>query len=44
MALRVDNRLTDDDSKLNVELNFKNTDDFNPINVVKQVEPLAQAF
>jgi type VI secretion system protein ImpB len=39
-VIRVDNKLTSDGSKLNVELKFANMDDFNPANVVKQVEPL----
>lgn len=39
-ALRVDNKLANDGSKINVELKFSHIDDFNPTNVVKQVEPL----
>lgn len=39
-VIRVDNKLTNDGSKINVELKFNNIDDFNPTNVVKQVEPL----
>jgi type VI secretion system ImpB/VipA family protein len=39
-VLRVDNKLTNDGSKINVELKFAHMDDFNPTNVVKQVEPL----
>ena len=39
-VLRTDNKLANDGSKLNVELKFSNMDDFNPANVVKQVEPL----
>ena len=39
-AYKVDNKLTDDDTKLGVELNFKSLDDFEPENVVNQVEPL----
>jgi type VI secretion system protein ImpB len=44
LALRVDNKLAEDDTKLNVELNFRNIDDFNPADVVKQVEPLRKLF
>lgn len=44
LALRVDNQLAKDDTKLNVELNFRNIDDFNPAEVVKQVEPLRKLF
>ncbi|MGI8567137.1 MAG: type VI secretion system contractile sheath small subunit [Pyrinomonadaceae bacterium] len=40
LAYRVDNKLTDDGSKMNVELRFNNLDDFEPDNVVQQVEPL----
>jgi type VI secretion system protein ImpB len=40
LALRVDNRLEDDGSKIGVELKFRSLDDFEPTNVVNQVEPL----
>lgn len=40
LAFQVQNRLTDEDSKINVELNFSTLDDFNPENIVRQVEPL----
>src|SRR5919109_228214 len=40
LAFRVDNKLTDDDTKLAVELRFNSMDDFEPEQVVKQVEPL----
>lgn len=40
LALRVDNKLAKDGSKLNVELRFANMDDFGPLAVVKQVKPL----
>ncbi len=40
VAFKVDNRLTDDDSKMAVELRFKSLDDFHPERVVQQVEPL----
>jgi type VI secretion system protein ImpB len=40
LAFRVDNKLTDDDTKLSVELRFNNMDDFEPEAVVNQVEPL----
>jgi type VI secretion system protein ImpB len=36
----VPNRLTDDGSKLPVELRFKSIEDFEPDNLVRQVEPL----
>ena len=40
LAFKVDNKLTDDDTQLGVELRFKSLDDFHPERVVKQVEPL----
>ena len=40
LAYRVDNKLTDDGSKMAVELRFNSLDDFTPDNVVQQVEPL----
>lgn len=42
LAIRVDNKLANDGTKLNVELRFKNMDDFSPLAVVKQVTPLAK--
>jgi type VI secretion system protein ImpB len=48
LAFRVDNKLSagegEGESKLNVELTFRHLDDFNPANVVKQIEPLRQLF
>jgi type VI secretion system protein ImpB len=40
LALRVDNKLAKDGSKLNVELRFQQMDDFSPLAIVKQVKPL----
>ena len=40
LALRVDNKLSDDGSKMNVEMKFNNMMDFEPDQVVQQVEPL----
>ena len=40
LTYRVDNKLSDDDSKLGVELRFNSMDDFEPEQVVNQVEPL----
>jgi type VI secretion system protein ImpB len=40
VALRVDNKLTDDGGKMNVELRFNSMQDFEPDQVVQQVEPL----
>lgn len=50
LALRVDNRLVkgegngDGNEKLSALLNFSNLDDFSPLNVLKQVKPLADLF
>jgi type VI secretion system protein ImpB len=45
VTLRVDNRLTGAaDSKLNVELKFREIDDFTPLNLMNQVEPLRKLF
>lgn len=45
LALRVDDKLSGDGkNKLNVELAFRTIDDFNPVNVVKQIEPLCKMF
>src|SRR5438093_4973221 len=40
LAYRVENKLTNDGSKMGVELNFRSIDDFHPDSVVQQVEPL----
>jgi type VI secretion system protein ImpB len=40
LALRVDNKLSDDDSKMRVELRFNSIDDFEPDSLVQQVDPL----
>ncbi len=40
VTFRVDNKLSDDDTKIPVELRFKSLEGFEPLNVVKQVEPL----
>jgi len=42
LALRADNKLANDGTKLAVELRFKSLDDFTPLNLVKQVAPLAK--
>jgi type VI secretion system protein ImpB len=44
LAVQVDNRIIDDGSKLNVELKFSHFDDFDPVNLVKQVTPLRRLF
>ncbi len=40
VAMKVQNRLTDEDTKLAVELNFKSMDDFDPARVAEQVPAL----
>lgn len=40
VAYRVDNKLTEDDSQLAVELRFKSMDDFHPERVAEQVGPI----
>jgi type VI secretion system protein ImpB len=42
LALRVPNKLTDPNSKLAVELNFKHMDDFEPAKVAEQIGPLKE--
>lgn len=40
LAYSIDNKLQDDGSKLGVELKFNKMEDFEPDNLVQQVEPL----
>lgn len=40
LAYKVDNKLTDDDSKIGVELRFKSLEDFHPERVAEQVTPV----
>lgn len=42
LKLKVDNKLSDDDSQISVELAFNSMDDFQPAAIVNQVEPLRQ--
>ena len=42
LALKVANRLADNDTKLAVELNFKHIDDFEPARVAEQVAPMKE--
>ena len=42
LALKVDNTLTDEDTKLAVELKFKHIDDFEPARVAEQIGPLRE--
>jgi type VI secretion system protein ImpB len=40
LAFKVPNRLNEDDTKLNVELNFESMDDFQPARIAQQITPL----
>src|SRR5207302_3287787 len=40
LAFKVDNRLTEDDTKLNVDLRSESIDDFEPARVAQQTSPL----
>jgi type VI secretion system protein ImpB len=40
LAFNVDNKLQNDGSKMGVEIKFNNIEDFDPDNIVQQVEPL----
>jgi type VI secretion system protein ImpB len=40
LAFKVPNRLSEDDTKLNVELRFEGMDDFQPARVAEQITPL----
>ena len=40
LAFKVDNRLNEDDTKLNVELRFESMEDFEPAKVAQQITPL----
>lgn len=40
----VDNALSEDGGKMKVELDFKHIDDFEPMSVISQVEPLRKLF
>lgn len=44
LALRVANRLTKEGGQVNVALKFKHMDDFSPVNVLSQVEPLRKLY
>ena len=40
LAFRVDNKLTDDNTQLGVELRFKSLDEFHPEQVAQQIDPV----
>ena len=40
LVFKVDNKLSDDDTKISVELKFRSMEDFEPQRLAEQVEPL----
>ncbi len=44
MACRVDNKLANDDTKLNIELKFNSIEDFGPVRVLEQVPSLKRLY
>lgn len=44
LALQVENRLANDNTKLNVALHFNTFDDFSPLNIINQITPLQRLF
>jgi type VI secretion system protein ImpB len=44
LALRVNNKLTNDDTQMSAELFFQSMEDFSPLNVVKQIPALAKLY
>lgn len=44
LPLRVDNKLGNDESHMSAELHFHSIEDFDPLNVVKQIDPLARLY
>ena len=44
IAFQVENKLSEEGGKMNVELKFKQMDDFDPVAVLKQVKPLAKLY
>lgn len=44
LAFQVDDKLSDEGGKFNIELKFSHMDDFHPVNIVKQVAALRKLF
>jgi type VI secretion system protein ImpB len=44
LVLRTDNKLVNDGSHLSAELFFHNMDDFQPLSIVKQIDPLRKLY
>lgn len=44
LPLQVENRLANDGSTLNVDLRFSKLEDFDPVSIIKQVDPLRRLY
>lgn len=44
LAFQVENTLQNDDSKISVALKFQELEDFDPVQIIKQVGPLAKLY
>lgn len=44
LTMQVENRLANDGSKFNIELNFNKFDDFSPLEIIDQIKPLQRLF
>lgn len=44
LALRVDNKLSEEESHISAELFFRSMDDFSPVHVIQQIEPLKKLY
>lgn len=44
LAIEVDNKLSDDPKQMGAELFFRSIDDFDPVNVIKQIKPLNDLY
>ena len=44
VSFQVDNTLAKDDTKLNVAVQFKSMEDFDPVQIIKQIKPLKELY
>lgn len=44
LAFQVENKIANDESKLNVELNFRDIDDFEPVALIQQITVLRKLY
>jgi type VI secretion system protein ImpB len=44
LAFQVDNTLANDNTQLNVLVNFRSMDDFNPVNIIQQIPAMATLY